>query len=384
MRQTKYVAKTLMGLEPVLSKELEALGASNIEIGKRVVKFEGPESLLYRATYCLRTAIRVLKPINKFRFHTKKDFFNKVFRFKWDRYFENSKSIAIDSIVHSRFFSNSNYVSQLTKDGICDYFIKKTGQRPNVELKKPDVRIHLHIYEDTAEISLDSSGYSLHLRSYKTERATAPLSEVLAAGMIQLSDWQVGSKFIDPMCGSGTIPIEAAMLAYNIPAQKLNTRFSFQNWREFNQELYLAERKSADDQINNLASANVEGGDMMFRNAHAAQKNADNILGERAPRFKKSNFFDYKDMSEYHLLINPPYDLRLHENDIKRFYQNIGDTLKKQWTNSTAWILSGNVDAIKSLGLKTSRRIHLINGQIPCKFHKFEMYTGTKRVKNDE
>jgi len=374
----KLVAKTLMGLEEVLAEELKTLGAENVEIGKRVVLFEGSEDLLYRSTYCVRTAIRILRPIYKFKFNTKKDFFNKIFRFKWDRYFTESKTIAIDSIVHSRFFSNSNYVSQLTKDGICDYFVKKTGSRPSVELRRPDVRLHLHLNEDIAEISLDSAGFSLHLRSYKTERSYAPLSEVLAAGMIKLSGWDQQTNFIDPMCGSGTIPIEAAMLAYNIPAQKLNTHFSFQNWRDFNQDLYLSERQKADDLINDK-QVNIQASDMVYKNTHSTKINAENILGDRMPTIKNGDFFDYKEMNDYHMIINPPYDLRLESDDIDGFYKNIGDALKQQWTDSIAWILSGNIPAIKSVGLKPSRRLHLINGQIPCKFHKFELYGGSKK-----
>lgn len=374
----KLVAKTLFGIEEVLSKELTELGAQNVSIKKRAVEFEGDIALLYKCCYKLKTALRILMPIHSFSFKSKKDYYNFVYRFNWSKFLSPDQSLAIQAVCHSRFFNHSKYLAQFTKDGIVDHLRKKFGKRPSVDIVNPDISIHVMVHEDKAEISLDASGFSLHKRSYRQEKVSAPMNEALASGILQLSGWDKKTTILDPMCGSGTLIFEAAILAMDIPMH-LNKTFCFQRWPNYDQDIHEIIKQKVKMEVKEQ-SCDLYASDRTFRAVEAFKKNAE-AFPNVTFNIKKDDFFQIKNHPAQFLIMNPPYDLRMRSKDILDFYKRIGDALKQNWKPCEAWIFSGNIDAIKSIGLKTSRKINLMNGQLPSKLHKFEVYEGSRRHK---
>ncbi len=369
-----YIAKTLAGLEPVLAEELRALGASEIRPLKRAVSFVGDTSLLYRANYELRTALRILVPIHSFSAYNERDLYEAVREINWAVYMGVGDTLAVDAIAQGEVFRHSQYVGLLTKDAIVDQFRDRYNRRPNVSTTGPTLRINVHVQGNHADISLDASGDSLHRRNYRRDTVEAPLNEVLAAGMVMLSGWNGQGSFVDPMCGSGTLPIEAAMLATNTPPQIKREAFGFFKWPDFDQKLWKKLKAEADSKIQPF-EFQILAGDKDPRARNSTALNLMSAGLETAVRVEKTPFEKLEPPEPRGTLVmNPPYDERLKIEDTVAFYKSIGDVLKKRWPGWSAWIISSNRDALKHIGLKSAQKITLFNGALECSFQKFEMY----------
>ncbi|PKK83715.1 MAG: hypothetical protein CVT49_07460 [candidate division Zixibacteria bacterium HGW-Zixibacteria-1] len=382
-RRFRMIAKTLFGLEAILAEELTALGARDVKPMNRSVEFYGDRKLLYKANLWCRTATRILKPIFNFRAADEKALYNKVFNIDWRNYLGLNQTFAIDAVITESGFDNSLYVAQKTKDAIADHFRKKTGRRPSVDLKNPDIRLNAYIYRDDCTIALDSSGEPLFKRGYRSQTGEAPLNEVLAAGIVLQSGWDKKSSFVDAMCGSGTIVIEAALLARNIAPGLTRDRFGFMNWPDFDRDLYKQVQHEARKEILPKLGFEMIGSDKASKQVREAVDNARRAGVGRDIVFKQSAIDDLMPPSPPGVLvINPPYGERMSVDDIKEFYHSIGDALKKSFTGYDAYIFTGNLDAAKHIGLRTSRRIEMYNGPIECRLLKFEMYQGTRKTKD--
>ncbi len=371
----EMIAKTFQGIEEVLAEELTLLGANNIEIGRRMVSFTGDKAMLYRANFCLRTAVRILKPIKHFTAKNADEVYKQVKTVRWEDLLDTKKTFAVDAVVFSQEFRHSKFVSYRVKDAIADYFREKTGERPNVRINKPDVRIHIHIAETQCTLSLDSSGESLHRRGYRQEAVEAPLNEVLAAGMILMTGWHGECDLIDPMCGSGTIPIEAALIARNIAPGVFRKEYAFEKWSDFDRELF--DSIYNDDSQERPFYHKIYAYDnspkailTAHHNLKAAGISKDVILKQQA-------FQQFERPQKKALLItNPPYGERIATNDLLGFYQMIGERLKHAFIGNTAWILSYRKECFDQIGLKASRKIPLFNGALECEFRKYEIFDG--------
>ncbi len=375
------LAKSPAGLEEVLADELNKLGAINIEILKRAVSFEGNQKLIYRANYHCRTALRILKPISQFTFNDEREFYNRIHDLPWEDYLEPDQTLSIDSTIGSSIFTHSHFVSQRAKDAIADRFRERTGIRPSVDLENPDLRINLHIYKDTVNVSLDSSGASLHKRGYHTMNAEAPLSEVLAAGMIMLTGWNGESNFIDWMCGSGTLLIEAAMIAMNLPAGQFREEYGFMKWKDFSPLLW---KQVKDEALKNQRDLDIEiiGSDISSRNLKAAESNIRNASLHKDIVLKVADFRDVKPPKGTGILIsNPPYGERIEVNDLQELYSEMGTALKRNFEGYKAWLISSDLQAIKLVGLRPMAKKILWNGQLECRFVGFDLYHGSKKDK---
>lgn len=367
------------GLEDLLVDELTQIGATNIQKSTRAVEFEGDKEVLYRANYELRTAIRILKPFYQFRARHENHLYKKVMEFDWSELLSVDRTLAIDSAVKSKYFTHSKYIALKTKDAIVDQFRNRTGRRPSIDIKNPDVRLNLHVFEDQCSISLDSSGDSLHKRGYRLNTVSAPINEILAAGMILTSGWDGSEAFFDPMCGSGTIAIEAAMMARNMPPQILRERFAFMGWKDFDSHLWQKVVENAQSKIRDI-QVPIFAFDKDPQARHYTRKNAMLAGVEDFITLDRKDFFQITPPAEKGLIImNPPYDERMPEEDIAAFYKDIGDHLKQTFAGWTAWMISSNKDALKSVGLRPSKKKTLYNGKLECKFQKFEMFAG-KRI----
>jgi putative N6-adenine-specific DNA methylase len=374
-----FIAKTLQGLEPVLVRELQNLGATNMRPLKRAVQYEGDHTLLYRSNLELRTALRILVQIATFRARHENHLYKKLREVAWSDYLDVENTFAVDAVVHSDYFNHSRYVALKTKDAIVDDFRERLGRRPSIDVQHPTVQFHLHIQDDVCTLLLDSSGESLHLRGYKTAAVEAPLSEVLAAGMIQLTDWQGDSDFLDPMCGSGTLPIEAARLACNFPSQWQRRHFGFMGWKDFKKTLWETVRAEAWARRKTFTHR-IYGYDQDFKAVKAASFNCAAAEMETFVAIARHRFETLPPPSPAGLfIINPPYDERLQHEGLSDFYRAIGDHLKASYKGWTAWILSANLPALKQVGLHPSRKLTLFNGQLECRFQKFELFGGSRR-----
>lgn len=376
------VATTMFGLEEVLATELKQLGAQDVEVGVRSVTFYGDKGFMYKANMSLRTAIRILKPIKSFRVYDEEDLYKKLQTIKWEQYMKVDSTFAIGAVVNSKnFTSNSHYISLKSKDAIADYFRHKYHKRPNVDLKYPDVKIHVHIQKDGCSVSLDSSGDSLHKRGYRSSTNIAPINEVLAAGLVLLSGYTGNGNFIDPMCGSGTILIEAAMIACNIPANINRKEFAFEKWDDYDEDLYFLIQDVLLKKITN-PHFKIMGFDKAPSAVRKAKENIENANLADFIGVHHVNFFNSVKEVFGHttILFNPPYGERL-SIDTEEFYKKIGDTLKHGYPGTTVWFITSDVQALKHVGLRTSKRIALKNGDLDCKFVKYEMYEGSRKEK---
>lgn len=378
------VIKTLQGLEQVLAAELAALGATDIAPLKRAVSCTGDQRLLYRANYELRTAMRVLVPIRTFRATNEKAYYQAVRETDWSKYMDVSDTLAVEAMVAGDYFKHSQYAALLTKDAIVDQFRDKYDRRPSVNLDAPTLRIHTRINGAECTLLLDSSGDSLHKRGYRRDVAEAPLSEVLAAGMILLTGWAGDSPFVDPMCGSGTLPIEAAMIAMNMPPQHKRESFGFFKWKGFNRKLWEEVKSEADARIRPPAFP-IFASDKEVRARNSAAINLLSAGLENVVQVEKIPFEKLTPPETPGILVtNPPYDERIKVEEIEAFYKSIGDRLKQHWAGWTAWLISSNMDAWKTFGLRPSRKITLYNGPLECYFQKFELYEGKKGAKSTD
>jgi putative N6-adenine-specific DNA methylase len=370
----------MAGLEEILAQEIIEIGADEVQIGRRSVYFSGDLKMLYKANYCLRTALRILVPIDSYKIHSADDLYQRGKNFKWEELFGVEQTFAVQSTVFSELFNNSMYASLKLKDAIVDRFRYKFGERPSVDSKNPDILINLHISNEYCTISLDSSGESLHKRGYRLDQNEAPMSEVLAAGLLRLSDWDQKSELIDPMCGSGTIAIEAAMLANHIYPGEVRKDFAFKNWRSFNPDLF--KRLEEEIKSNRPEPVRISASDISRRNIDIAYKNAEAAGVQKLVDFKISDFRILEPASDQpFLLFNPPYGERLTPDD-SNFYSMIGDRLKHHYTNATVWIIS-TAQCLKSIGLRPSKKITILNGSLECSFRKYELYSGSKKVAGD-
>jgi 23S rRNA (guanine2445-N2)-methyltransferase len=375
----EIIAKTLFGLEGVLAEEIRELGGTDIQILTRAVRYVGDQELLYKSNYLLRTAIKVLKPIASFRIFNDHQLYRHVKRVEWEKLLGLQETFAIDAVTNSEIFRHSKYIALKSKDAVVDRFREVHGARPNVDTRDPDLRIHIHIDDKECTVSLDSSGASLEKRGYKTEQTEAPMSEVLAAGIILLTDWDRKSSFIDPMCGSGTLPIEAAQMASGIPAGSWRS-FAFEKWRDFDRGLWKRIKDEAAAGIQS-PECDIMGLDIDSRAVSIAESNARRGGVDQYVKFAKADFLTSQPALEGGVLVmNPPYGERLDEtDDIARFYGEIGTHFKHHFSGRNAWMLSSNYSALKNVGLRPTRKIKLFNGQLECSLRKYELYTGSKR-----
>ena len=377
----KMTATTLKGLEGVLSEELKKLGAQDIKEGIRSVTFRGDQGFLYKANIALRTAIRILKPIRTCKVYDEEDLYEAIQKIKWEKYLDVEGTFAIGAVVNSKnFTSNSHYIALKSKDAVADYFRHKYSKRPNVDLDYPDVKIHVHIQKDWCTISLDSSGDSLHKRGYRSATNIAPINEVLAAGLVLLSGYTGDENFIDPMCGSGTILIEACMIACKIPANINRKQFAFERWKNYDEDLYFTIQDALLKKITN-SHFKIMGFDKAPSAVSKAKQNINNANLDEFIGVHHVNFFNSTKevFGNTTILFNPPYGERLNI-DVNEFYKKVGDTLKHNYPNSTAWMITSDMQALKHVGLRTSKRIELKNADLDCKFVKYELYEGTRKA----
>ena len=371
----------MAGLENVLAEELTSIGAQNVEPLYRAVSFEGDKALMYKANYCCRTALRILKPVTSFVARNEMALYNNIFKIQWHEIFNINETFAIDAVTSGNYFTHSQYAALKVKDAIADEFRQHFGARPSVDVENPDLRINVHIENEKVTLSFDSSGESLHKRGYRKVVDKAPMNEVLAAGLIKLTGWQCDCNFVDCMCGSGTLPIEAAMLAMGIPAGFFRKKWGFMTWHDFDKELWQnvvldagAEMEEFDYEI--LAS------DHSAKAVEIAKANIANAHLQHDIKLSKQDMFEMVPPEGGGIMIiNPPYGERLEEKDLINLYKGIGDALKKNFKGFEAWIISSNKDALKLVGLKPSKKIDVYNGPLECKFEKFEIFEGSYKEK---
>ena len=382
MEKFKLLAKTTFGFEDILAAELEALGATNILKVTRAVTFDGDDELMYKANLWSRVALRILKPIKSFPAGSEQELYDEVKKIDWSEYFGVDDTLAIDGVVSNSVLNHSLYVALKTKDAIVDQFRDKLGRRPSVDTAHPTVRINVHISKDVGSISLDSSGDSLHKRGYRSQTGEAPINETLAAGMVLISGWDRKSPIIDFMCGSGTILIEAGLMAKNIAPGIFRNEFGFERWSNFNSETWEKIREEAKSGELNKIDFPLIGIEKSHQTLKTAKDNAGNARLADNIRFHAMPFEDYTpDINQGTVIINPPYGGRLTDEDLFGLYKSIGDQLKKKYKGFTAWLLTANKEAAKNIGLKPSRKIELYNGSLECRFLKYELYEGSKKGK---
>lgn len=377
--QFEMIAKTFQGLEGVLADELVALGAQDVIPGCRSVKFNGDKEFLYKANFRLQTAIRILKPIYVFKAHTVEEFYGNAKKFDWTSVMELSQRFAVDGVVNSEYFNHSRYVALKLKDAIADQFRDRFGRRPFVDPKNPDIQFHVHVYNDICTISLDSSGESLHKRGYRVGQDVAPINEVLAAGLLKLAGFKGDSTFIDPMCGSGTIAIEAALMAYGIPPGVFREKFGFENWLDFEPE--LLQNIYNDDSMERDYEYAIFASDISHQSIEIATNNVKAAGLLKKMYISTKSIFDYNPPAEdYGLVVtNPPYGERLKKEQIEMFYKQLGDCFKQKYSGYDVWLISSNFEAMKNFGLRPSCKIPLFNGELECTFQKYEMFRGSAR-----
>ena len=373
------LAKTMYGLEEILAEELRTLGAQNVKIQNRAVSFKGDIGFMYKANLNLRTCLRILKPIATFQAHNEKELLEKITKIDWSEFLDINMTFSTSATTNSEVFTHSKYASLLVKDGIADFFRNKFDKRPNVDPKNSDLTIDLHIAKHTCTLSLDSSGYSLHKRGYKSNTVVAPMNEVLAAGLILLSGWNQTSDFHDPMCGSGTILIEAALIAYNIPANIFREKFGFETWKDFDLELFEKIKDVSLDKEKDFQSS-ITGGDNFQKAVRITRENIENALMFDSIKVKNEDFFDTKVFENSFVIFNPPYGERI-ELGINEFYEKVGDSLKNNYKNCTVWLISSDLENLKMIGLKPSKKIEVMNGNLRCSFREFKIYEGSKKQK---
>ena len=382
--QFEMIAKTFQGLEEILAEELTTLGANDIQIGRRMVSFTGDKRMMYKANFCLRTAIRILKPIKNFTAKDADEVYNQIQAIPWEEYLDVNKTFAIDAVVFSEEFRHSKFVSYKVKDAIVDYFRKKTGKRPSVRINNPDVLLNIHIAQTTCTLSLDSSGESLHRRGYRQEQVDAPLNEVLAAGMLLMTGWRGGCDLIDPMCGSGTIPIEAALIARNIAPGVFRKGFAFEKWVDFDSEMF--DEIYNDDSQEREFTHKIYGYDNNPKANEIATHNIKAAGVSKDVTLKLQPFQQFEQPQEKSIIVmNPPYGERISTNDLLGLYQMIGERLKHAFVGNEAWVLSYREECFDQIGLKPSKKVPLFNGALECEFRKYEIFDGKyKEFKSQE
>ena len=381
MKEFKMIAKTFKGLEEVLAGELVELGANNVQLERRAVSFTGDKRLLYRANLCLRTASRVLVPITTFKAGDADAVYEQVKQIDWAQYMTLQTGFQIDATVYSDTFRHSRYVTYRVKDAIVDWWNEKEGKRPNVKLSNPDLSLNVHIANETVTLSLDSSGESLHKRGYRVANTEAPINEALAAGMLLMAGWKGETDFYDLMCGSGTLLIEAALIAQNIAPGIFRKGFAFEKWPDFDADLWSDIYN--DDSAERPFTHHIYGSDASFYAVQQALKNVKSAGQQRTIEVRQIRLQEIKrdNQTPALIMVNPPYGERLaQDKDVMRLYADMGTAFKHQFTGSTAWVISSNEDALKCIGLKPSKRIKLLNGELECWFNQYELFAGERKT----
>ena len=373
---------TLKGFESILAHELDALGAEDIQMGARAVTCFGDKELLYRANYELRTALRVLVPFYNFRASSTDALYKKIRDYNFLPFLKPDQSFSIDVACSSEYFTHSQFVTHKVKDGIVDRMRSKFDQRPSISIENPDFKLHVRIVGDEVTLSTDSSGESLHKRGYRVQTVSAPMSEVLAAGLVIMSGWDKETMFLDPMAGSGTIAIEAAMIASNTPAQYCREKFLFQKWSNFDRRLWEKVVDDANERID-LNLPIIFASDKDRSAIDAIKANLVRLPFRDKVIASQFDFFSVKQENAT-IIFNPPYDERMKVSDVLKFYEDIGTHLKHKCSGSNAWIFSSNFEAMKNIGLKTSRRHTLYNGPLECKYFGYELFQGKRAHRHSE
>lgn len=375
MQEFELIAKTFQGLEEVLAQELIELGANNVAIGRRMVSFTGDKAMMYRANFCLRTAIRILMPVKHFKAKDADEVYAAVRSIDWSKYLDTNTTFAVDSVVFSTEFRHSKFVAYKVKDAIVDYFRDTTGERPNIRITNPDVKLNIHIADEDCTLSLDSSGESLHIRGYRVGSVEAPINEVLAAGLIKLTGWKYDTDFIDPFCGSGTLLIEAALMVRNIYPGVFRKEFGFEKWKDFDRKL-LDEIYNDDSQEREF-DHKIYGYDINLPAIEVATKNVKSAGVADIVVLKQQDFRKFTRPSENALIVtNPPYGERLTPPDLLNLYQHIGKVMKNEFSGGEAWIISSKQELFENIGLRASFKIQLFNGSLDCDFRKYQLFQG--------
>ncbi|MBO7230980.1 MAG: RNA methyltransferase [Bacteroidaceae bacterium] len=383
MVEFEMIAKTFQGLEEVLAKELVALGANNVQIGRRMVSFTGDKAMMYKANFHLRTAVRILKPIMHFKASSADEVYEIIKAVDWEQYLDWGSTFSVDSVVYSDIFRHSKFVAYRVKDAIADYFNEKHGRRPSVRLNNPDLVFHIHIAGEDCTLAFDSSGESLHRRGYRVETGAAPINEVLAAGMIMLTGWAGECDLIDPMCGSGTIPIEAALIARNIAPGVFRQGYAFEKWKDFDSELFRSIYE--DDSAEREFKHKIYGYDVDGKMVACARRNVKSAMMGDIIEIECRDIKDFVEPAERAMMIvNPPYGERLVLENLLNVYKELGSRLKHSFQGNEAWVISSSYDCFDSIGLKASARIPLYNGDLDCEFRKYELFQGKYKGFRDE
>lgn len=379
----ELIAKTFMGLEPILAQELIELGANDVQIGRRMVSFTGDKAMMYRANFQLHTAIRILKPILHFKASSAEEVYDVIKGIEWEQYIQTGKTFSVDSVVYSEEFRNSRFVTYKVKDAIVDYFREKTGKRPNISVTNPDIQLHIHIAEDNATLCLDSSGESLHRRGYRQDSVEAPLNEVLAAGMILMTGWRGETDFIDPMCGSGTLPIEAALIARNMAPGIFRKEYAFEKWPDFDADLF--EEIYNDDSREKDFNGHIYGYDIDIKAVNTASMNVKAAGLSKDITITQQDFKNFTQPKNPAIMVtNPPYGERISTPDLLGTYKMIGERLKHEFKGNEAWVLSYRDECFQAIGLKPSLKTPLYNGSLECEFRKYQMFDGKMKVFREE
>ena len=376
MQEFQLIAKTFQGLEEVLAQELTELGANDIQIGRRMVSFTGDKALMYRANFCLRTALRILKPIKHFKAKGADDVYDAVRKIDWSQYLDLNTTFAVDSVVFSEEFRHSKFVAYKVKDAIVDYFRDTTGERPNIRITNPDVKLNIHIADEDCTLSLDSSGESLHLRGYRVATVEAPINEVLAAGLIKLTGWTGQTDFVDPFCGSGTFLVEAALMAKNVYPGVFRKEFGFEKWKDFDAD--LLQEIFDDDSQEREFEHRIYGYDINVPAVESAVKNA------RSAGVSDIVSVEQRDIRNFTnpggegtvMVTNPPYGERLTPPDILALYQMLGKVLKNEFQGGEAWVISSKQELFENIGLRPSLKTQIFNGKLDCDFRKYQLFGG--------
>jgi putative N6-adenine-specific DNA methylase len=378
MPDYNIVISTYAGLEPVLAEELKQLGARDIQNHTRAVSCTGDMGFVYKANFSLRTALRVMITLSHFRIRNDRELYEQVKEIEWSDYIAADQTISVRCTMNSDLFTNNLYPAVKAKDAIADYFREKTGNRPDVDRQDADVQVMLFIHEHNCTVQLNSSGASLHMRGYRKEADKAPLSEVLAAGLVLLTGWEGPRPLVDFMCGSGTIPIEAALIAANIPPGVFREKFAFEKWPGFDQELYTLIREKQIDRIRETP-VKIFGNELVRRVADKARQNVAAARVEDMVTITVKDYREFEPPAPGIVIINPPYGEKMEVEDLQVFYKELGDTLKQKYAGYTAWVFTGALDAHKWIGLRPSRKIPLFNGPIECRFLKYDLFAGSKK-----
>jgi putative N6-adenine-specific DNA methylase len=373
-------ATTLSGFEDILAEELKSFGARNVEKGRRAVTYQGDLGFMYKVNFRSRFALRVLKPIKTFVAINEDAYYARIRSFAWEKLITPKQTFAIKVALNSQTYRHSHFMALKAKDAIADRIRDKKGERPNVDTDNPDVPIHIYIERELVTISLDSSGDSLHKRGYRQITGQAPLNEVLAAGIVELSEWDTTTPFYDGMCGSGTLAIEAAIKGLNMPPGIFrNQGFAFEKWEDFDVDLYETIVESSLDRMSDI-KLKIHASDVSSNVVSKAKKNVYNAELEDEIDVTHADFFDLKPSANRGtLILNPPYGERMDKEDINELYSNLGDAFKQNWKGFSCFMFSGNLGALKKVGLRSSSKKELFNGSIECRLARFDIYEGSKR-----